>query len=200
MIKEYKTIQETAGPLMLVKNVENVKYDEIGEIKLQNGERRLCKVLEITGDAALVQLFESSAGINLKESKVRFLGTGLEFGVSKDILGRVFDGMGKPIDGMPNVIADKKVDINGKPINPAARIFPSEFIQTGVSSIDGLNTLVIGQKLPIFSGSGLPHAELAVQIARQSKVLKQDSKFAVVFAAIGIPFEDAEVYKAQDCY
>ena len=194
MIKEYKTIQETAGPLMLVKNVENVKYDEIGEIKLQNGERRLCKVLEITGDAALVQLFESSAGINLKESKVRFLGTGLEFGVSKDILGRVFDGMGKPIDGMPNVIADKKVDINGKPINPAARIFPSEFIQTGVSSIDGLNTLVIGQKLPIFSGSGLPHAELAVQIARQSKVLKQDSKFAVVFAAIGIPFEDAEFF------
>lgn len=194
MIKEYKTIQETAGPLMLVKNVENVKYDEIGEIKLQNGERRLCKVLEITEDAALVQLFESSAGINLKESKVRFLGTGLEFGVSKDILGRVFDGMGKPIDGMPNVIANKKVDINGKPINPAARIFPSEFIQTGVSSIDGLNTLVIGQKLPIFSGSGLPHAELAVQIARQAKVLKQDSKFAVVFAAIGIPFEDAEFF------
>lgn len=194
MIKEYKTIQETAGPLMLVKNVKNVKYDEIGEIKLQNGETRLCKVLEVTEDAVLVQLFESSAGINLKESKVRFLGRGLEFGVSKDILGRVFNGMGKPIDDMPNVIAEKKIDINGKPINPAARIFPSEFIQTGISSIDGLNTLVIGQKLPIFSGSGLPHAELAIQIARQAKVLKQDSKFAVVFAAIGIPFEDAEVF------
>jgi len=194
MIKEYKTIKETAGPLMLVENVENVKYDEIGEIKLQNGEIRRCKVLEVTEQAALVQLFESSSGINLKESKVRFLGKGLEFGVSKNILGRVFDGMGKPIDGMPNVIADKKIDINGKPINPAARIFPSEFIQTGVSSIDGLNTLVIGQKLPIFSGSGLPHAELAVQIARQAKVLKEDSKFAVVFAAIGISFEDAEFF------
>ena len=192
MIKEYKTIKETQGPLMLVEHVENVKYDEIGEIKLQNGETRLCKVLEVREDAALVQLFESSSGINLKESKVRFLGKGLE---SKDILGRVFNGMGKPIDGMPNVISDKKVDINGKPINPAARIFPSEFIQTGVSSIDGLNTLVIGQKLPIFSGSGLPHAELAVQIARQAKVLKKDSKFAVVFAAMGIPFEDAEFFK-----
>lgn len=195
MIKEYKTIKETAGPLMLVEKVENVKYDEIGEIKLQNGETRLCKVLEVKEEAALVQLFESSAGINLEKSKVRFLGKGLEFGVSKDILGRVFNGMGKPIDGMPQVIADKRIDINGKPINPAARIFPSEFIQTGVSSIDGLNTLVIGQKLPIFSGSGLPHAELAVQIARQAKVLKKDSKFAVVFAAMGIPFEDAEFFK-----
>lgn len=194
MIKEYKTIKETAGPLMLVENVNNVKYDEIGEIKLQNGEKRLCKVLEVTENAALVQLFESSSGINLKESKVRFLGKGLEFGVSKNILGRVYDGLGRPKDGMPNPIADKKVDINGKPINPAARIFPSEFVQTGVSSIDGLNTLVIGQKLPIFSGSGLPHAELAVQIAKQAKVLKEDSKFAVVFAAIGIPFEDAEYF------
>ena len=194
MIKEYKTIKETAGPLMLVENVKDVKYDEIGQIKLQNGETRLCKVLEVNENAALVQLFESSTGINLKESKVRFLGKGLEFGVSKNILGRVFNGMGEAIDGMPNVIADKKVDINGKPINPAARIFPSEFIQTGVSSIDGLNTLVIGQKLPIFSGSGLPHAELAVQIARQASVLKEDSKFAVVFAAIGIPFEDAEFF------
>ena len=194
MIKEYKTIKETAGPLMLVENVNNVKYDEIGEIKLQNGEKRLCKVLEVTENAALVQLFESSSGINLKESKVRFLGKGLEFGVSQNILGRVYDGLGRPKDGMPNPIADKKVDINGKPINPAARIFPSEFIQTGVSSIDGLNTLVIGQKLPIFSGSGLPHAELAVQIAKQAKVLKEDSKFAVVFAAIGIPFEDAEYF------
>ena len=132
MIKEYKTIKETAGPLMLVENVNNVKYDEIGEIKLQNGEKRLCKVLEVTENAALVQLFESSSGINLKESKVRFLGKGLEFGVSKNILGRVYDGLGRPKDGMPNPIADKKVDINGKPINPAARIFPSEFIQTGV--------------------------------------------------------------------
>ena len=194
MIKEYKTIKETAGPLMLIENIENVKYDEIGKIKLQNGELRLCKVLEVDERAALVQLFESSSGINLKESKVRFLGRGLEFGVSENILGRVFDGLGRPKDELPAPIADKKIDINGKPINPAARIFPSEFIQTGISSIDGLNTLVIGQKLPIFSGSGLPHAELAVQIAKQAKVLKEDSKFAVVFAAIGIPFEDAEFF------
>ena len=194
MIKEYKTIKETAGPLMLVDCVDGVKYDEIGEIKLQNGETRLCKVLEVNDDKALVQLFESASGLNLKQSKVRFLGKGLEFGVSKDIVGRVFDGMGRTIDGKANIIPDKKIDINGKPINPAARIFPSEFIQTGVSSIDGLNTLVIGQKLPIFSASGLPHAELAIQIAKQSKVLKKDSKFAVVFAAIGIPFEDAQYF------
>ena len=194
MIKEYKSIKESAGPLMLIESVEGVTYDELGEIELQNGERRLCKVLEVNKNTALVQLFESSAGINLSESKIRFLGKGLEFGVSKDIVGRVFDGMGNPIDGLPNIIPDKKINVNGKPINPAARVFPSEFIQTGVSSIDGLNTLVIGQKLPIFSGSGLPHAKLALQIARQAKVLKEDSKFAVVFAAIGIPFEDAEFF------
>lgn len=194
MIKEYKSIKESAGPLMLIESVEGVTYDELGEIELQNGERRLCKVLEVNQNTALVQLFESSAGINLSESKIRFLGKGLEFGVSKDIVGRVFDGMGNPIDGLPNIIPDKKINVNGKPINPAARVFPSEFIQTGVSSIDGLNTLVIGQKLPIFSGSGLPHAKLALQIARQAKVLKEDSKFAVVFAAIGIPFEDAEFF------
>lgn len=194
MIKEYKSIKESAGPLMLIESVEGVTYDELGEIELQNGERRLCKVLEVNKNTALVQLFESSAGINLSESKIRFLGKGLEFGVSKDIVGRVFDGMGNPIDGLPNIIPDKKINVNGKPINPAARVFPSEFIQTGVSSIDGLNTLVIGQKLPIFSGSGLPHAQLALQIARQAKVLKEDSKFAVVFAAIGIPFEDAEFF------
>ena len=194
MIKEYKTIKEVTGPLMLIDCVDGIKYDEIGEIKLQNGESRLCKVLEVNENKALVQLFESSSGINLEESKVRFLGKGLEFGVSKDILGRIFNGMGEPIDGKPNILADKYVDVNGKPINPAARIYPSEFIQTGISSIDGLNTLVIGQKLPIFSASGLPHAELAVQIARQSRVLKRDSKFAVVFAAIGIPFEDAQYF------
>lgn len=194
MIKEYRSIKESAGPLMLIEHVEGVTYDELGEIELPSGEKRLCKVLEVHKDAALVQLFESSAGINLANSKVRFLGKGLEFGVSKDIVGRVFDGMGRPIDGGPSIIPDKKININGKPINPAARVFPSEFIQTGISSIDGLNTLVIGQKLPIFSASGLPHAELALQIARQAKVLKEDTKFAVVFAAIGIPFEDAQFF------
>lgn len=194
MIKEYRSIKESAGPLMLIEHVDGVTYDELGEIELPSGEKRLCKVLEVHKDAALVQLFESSAGINLANSKVRFLGKGLEFGVSKDIVGRVFDGMGRPIDDGPSIIPDKKININGKPINPAARVFPSEFIQTGISSIDGLNTLVIGQKLPIFSASGLPHAELALQIARQAKVLKEDTKFAVVFAAIGIPFEDAQFF------
>ncbi|HGN6249212.1 TPA: V-type ATP synthase subunit B [Clostridioides difficile] len=194
MIKEYKSIQEIAGPLMLINGVEGVKFDELGEIELSNGEIRRCKVLEVNGDTALVQLFESSTGINLAESKVRFLGKSLDFGVSPDILGRVFSGMGRPIDGGPEIIPDKRLDINGAPINPAARDYPAEFIQTGVSAIDGLNTLVRGQKLPIFSGSGLPHANLAVQIARQAKVRGTDSKFAVVFAAVGITFEDAEFF------
>ena len=194
MIKEYRSIQEVAGPLMVVSGVEGVTYDELGEIELANGEIRKCKVLEVNGDTALVQLFESATGINLAESKVRFLGKGLDFGVSPDILGRVFDGMGNPMDGGPEIIPEKRLDINGAPINPAARIYPAEFIQTGVSAIDGLNTLVRGQKLPIFSGSGLPHANLAVQIARQAKVRGTDSKFAVVFAANGITFEDAEFF------
>lgn len=194
MIKEYRSIQEVAGPLMLVTGVDGVKYDELGEIELSSGEVRRCKVLEVNGDTALVQLFESATGINLAESKVRFLGKSLDFGVSPDILGRVFSGMGKPIDGGPQIIPEKRLDINGAPINPAAREYPAEFIQTGVSAIDGLNTLVRGQKLPIFSGSGLPHANLAVQIARQAKVRGTDSKFAVVFAAIGITFEDAEFF------
>ena len=194
MIKEYRSIQEVAGPLMVVSGVEGVTYDELGEIELASGEIRKCKVLEVNGDTALVQLFESATGINLAESKVRFLGKSLDFGVSPDILGRVFDGMGNPMDGGPEIIPEKRLDINGAPINPAARVYPAEFIQTGVSAIDGLNTLVRGQKLPIFSASGLPHANLAVQIARQAKVRGTDSKFAVVFAAIGITFEDAEFF------
>ncbi len=194
MIKEYRTIQEVAGPLMLVRDVENVSYDELGEIELPNGEIRRCKVLEVDGQNALVQLFESSAGINLAQSKIRFLGHGTELGVSMDMLGRVFDGMGHPKDGGPEILAEKYLDINGQPMNPAARNYPSEFIQTGVSAIDGLNTLVRGQKLPIFSGSGMPHANLAAQIARQAKVLGTDEKFAVVFAAIGITFEEADFF------
>ena len=194
MIKEYKTVAEVAGPLMLVKKVEGVKFGEIGEIELANGELRRCRVLEIDKENALVQLFENSAGMNLAEAKVRFLGRGIELAVSKDMLGRVFDGMGNPKDGGPEVLPEKRVDINGEPINPAARDYPSEFIQTGISAIDGLNTLVRGQKLPIFSGSGLPHANLAAQIARQARVLKSDDKFAVVFAAVGITFEEADYF------
>ena len=194
MLKEYKTISEIAGPLMLVQNVEGVKYEELGEIELPNGDIRLCKVLEVDEGNALVQLFESSAGINVAQSKVRFLGKGTELPVSIDMLGRVFTGLGRPADGGPEIIPEARLDINGIPINPAARDYPSEFIQTGVSAIDGLNTLVRGQKLPIFSGSGLPHAQLAAQIARQSKVLDDQSKFAVVFAAIGITFEEADFF------
>ena len=194
MIKEYKTIQEIASPLMIVKNVEGVTYDELAEIELPNGEVRRCKVLEVEDDHAVVQLFESAQGINLAQSKVRFLGHPLQLGVSEDMLGRVFNGMGEPIDGGPAILAEEHRDINGLPMNPAARAYPAEFIQTGVSTIDGLNTLVRGQKLPIFSASGLPHAALAAQIARQAKVLGDNENFAVVFAAIGITFEESEYF------
>ena len=194
MIKEYRTIREISGPLMVVKNVEGVTYDELAEIELPSGETRRCKVLEVNGDRAVVQLFDSSSGINLAESKVRFLGHGMQLGVSADMLGRVFDGMGRPADDGPEILAEKYEDINGLPMNPAARDYPSEFIQTGISAIDGLNTLVRGQKLPIFSGSGLPHANLAAQIARQAKVLGTSEPFAVVFAAIGITFEESEYF------
>ena len=197
MPKEYRTISEVAGPLMLVKDVEGVTYNELGEIELENGEIRRCRILEINGGNALVQLFESSTGINLAGSKVRFLGRGIELGVSEDMLGRMFDGLGNPIDDGPAIIPEKRIDVNGVPMNPAARNYPSEFIQTGVSAIDGLNTLVRGQKLPIFSGSGLPHANLAAQIARQAKVLGTDEKFAVVFAAVGITFEEANFFKEE---
>ena len=192
MLKEYKTISEVAGPLMIVRGVDGVAYDELGEIELPDGETRRCKVLEVNGNDVVVQLFENTAGINLEESKVRFLGHAQQLGVSEDMLGRVFSGMGKPIDGGPELIAEKKMDINGLPMNPSARVYPDEFIQTGVSAIDGLNTL--GQKLPIFSGSGLPHAKLAAQIARQAKVLKGESNFAVVFCAIGITFEESDYF------
>ena len=194
MPKEYRTIQEVAGPLMLVRGVENVTYDELGEIELASGETRRCKVLEINGSDALVQLFESSTGINLSNSKVRFLGRSMELGVSEDMLGRVFDGLGNPIDDGPAILPDARMDINGLPMNPAARSYPEEFIQTGVSAIDGLNTLVRGQKLPIFSASGLPHAQLAAQIAKQAKVLGTDENFAVVFAALGITFEESNFF------
>ena len=194
MAKEYRTIREIAGPLMTVTGVENVAYDELGEIILSNGERRRCKVLEIDGTNALVQLFENSAGINLEDSRVHFLGHSMELGVSEDMLGRIFDGLGNPIDDKPPIIPEKKMDINGLPMNPAARSYPEEFIETGISAIDGLNTLVRGQKLPVFSASGLPHAELATQIAAQAKVRGTDDEFAVVFAAVGITFEESNSF------
>lgn len=194
MIKEYSTVSEIIGPLMLVENVEGVKYEELVEIELPNGEIRNGKVLEVHYDKALVQLFQESRGLDITSAKVRFLGRGVEIALSPDILGRIFDGKGEPIDNGPAIIPEIKRDINGAPINPYARDYPSEFIQTGFSTIDGLNTLVRGQKLPIFSGSGLPHNQMAAQIARQAKVLGKEEKFAVVFAAMGITFGEANFF------
>ncbi|MFA6730654.1 MAG: V-type ATP synthase subunit B [Eubacteriales bacterium] len=195
MKKDYKTIREVVGPLMMVDGVSGVKYDELVEIRESGGRLRMGKVLEVRGDIALVQLFEGAQGLRISNSKARFLGRGLEIAVSPDMIGRVFNGVGRPADGGAPIISDTTLNINGAPINPSARDYPAEFIQTGVSAIDGLNTLVRGQKLPIFSGSGLPHAELAAQIARQAKVIGTDDKFAVVFAAIGITFEEAEFFR-----
>lgn len=194
MLKEYKTVSEVVGPLMTVEGVEGVKFDELVEIELQNGERRQGQVLEIEGDKAIVQIFEGSEGINLPDTKVRFLGRPLSLDVSEDMIGRTFDGMGRVNDGGPDLIPEKTLDINGKAINPVARMYPDEFIQTGVSTIDHLNTLVRGQKLPVFSASGLPHEELAAQIARQAQVVGTDEEFAVVFAAVGITHEEAEFF------
>ena len=197
MRKEYKTIREVAGPLMLVDQVEGVKYDELVEIEQSDGRIRRGKVLEINQDKALLQLFEGSQGLRISDSSAKFLGHSIELSVAPDMLGRVFDGMGRPIDGGAELIPEKRLDINGAPINPAARDYPNEFIQTGVSAIDGLNTLVRGQKLPVFSGSGLPHANLAAQIARQAKVRGTGEGFAVVFAAVGITFEEADFFTSD---
>ena len=197
MRKEYKTIREVAGPLMLVNQVEGVKYDELVEIEQSDGRIRRGKVLEINQDKALLQLFEGSQGLRITDSSAKFLGHSIELAVAPDMLGRVFDGMGRPIDGGAELIPEKRLDINGAPINPAARDYPNEFIQTGISAIDGLNTLVRGQKLPVFSGSGLPHANLAAQIARQAKVRGTGEGFAVVFAAVGITFEEADFFTSD---
>ena len=194
MIKEYLTIADVAGPLIVVEKTIDVKYQELVEIELSSGEIRRGQVLEITEDKAVVQIFEGTTGIDVSNTKVRFLGKVMELPISLDVLGRIFDGSGRPIDDGPQIIAEKKLDINGNPINPYARDYPNNFIQTGISSIDVLNTLVRGQKLPIFSGSGLPHAKLASQIARQAKVLGKEEKFAVVFAAMGITFEEANFF------
>ena len=194
MPTEYKRIREIAGPLLLVEGVKKAAYNEMGEILLPSGEKRLCRVLEAAEGYALVQLFESAAGLSAETCRVRFAGRGMALPVSPGLLGRVFDGLGRPIDGGPSLIPDKVLDVNGTPLNPVARRYPEEFIQTGISAIDGLNTLVRGQKLPIFSASGLPHARLAAQIVRQAKVRGTNEGFAVVFAAIGIPFEQAQYF------
>lgn len=202
MLKEYKTIKEIAGPLMIVEKIADVKYDELVEIELDTGEKRRGRVLEITDEYAAIQVFEGTRGLGTKGVKAKFLGRGIELPVSKEMLGRVFDGSGRPKDGGPEIVPDKKMDIAGAPINPYARDFPNDFIQTGISTIDGMNTLVRGQKLPIFSGAGLPHSEVAAQIARQAKVVGEGGKednapFAVVFAAMGITFEESEYFINQ---
>lgn len=194
MIKEYKTIDSVSGPLMIVRNVKDVKYGELVEIELGNGEVRRGQVLEASEGMALVQIFEGTTGIDIGSTKIKFLGKTFELPLSMDMLGRIFDGQGRPIDGGPQIIPEMERDINGSPINPYSRNYPSEFIQTGISAIDGLNTLVRGQKLPIFSGSGLPHNRIAAQIARQAKVRGEGEQFAVVFAAIGITFEEAQFF------
>ncbi len=197
MLKEYLTIKDISGPLLLVEEVEGVKYEELVEVELPEGDKRMGKVLEVDGDKVLIQLFEGTTGVDVTKCRVRFLARGIEIGLSMEVLGRVFDGLGRPIDAGPKILAEKSYDINGNPINPYARDYPEEFIQTGISAIDGLNTLVRGQKLPIFSGSGLPHNQLAAQIARQARVLGTEEKFAVIFGAMGITYEEAE-YFAND--
>jgi V/A-type H+-transporting ATPase subunit B len=197
MLKEYRTITEVAGPLLVVEGVEGATFEELVEITLPDNSKRRGKVLEVNRDKAIIQLFEGTDGVDVYSSRVRFLGRGIELGVSEDMLGRIFDGLGRPIDDGPEILPEKRLDINGAPINPYAREFPNEFIQTGVSAIDGLNTLVRGQKLPIFSGSGLPHNMLAAQIARQAKVLGTEEKFGVVFGAMGITFEEAEFFRRE---
>jgi len=194
MFKEYLTVGSVSGPLVVVEKTENIKYAELVEVEFSDGEIRRGKVLEISEDKALVQMFEGTLGLDVLGSKVRFLGRTQELGVSPDLLGRIFDGAGRPADNGPQIIADKRLDINGNPINPSSRDYPQEFIQTGISTIDGMNPLVRGQKLPIFSASGLPHARLTAQIARQAKVLGKEESFAVVFGAMGITFEDADFF------
>ncbi len=196
MLKEYTTTTEVTGPLLIVEHVEGVGYDELVEVEMKSGEIRRGKVLEVNGDKAVIQMFEGTSGLNIPDTKIRFQGDVLKLAVSNDLLGRTFSGSGQPIDGQPDIIPDELRDINGSPINPAARAYPNDFIQTGISTIDCMNTLVLGQKLPIFSGSGLPHSRLAAQIARQASVpsAKSAINFAVVFAAMGITFEEAEFF------
>ena len=191
---EYKTISEAVGPLMVIEGVSGIKYDAQAEIHVGPGDIRHGKVLEVDGDLAVVQVFEGTKGMNLRDLRVRFRGRPVSLGVSPDMIGRVFSGFGQAIDDGPALIVEKRLDINGLVINPVAREYPSEFIQTGISAIDGLNTLVRGQKLPVFSGAGLPHKELATQIARQAKVLSDDASFSVVFCAVGITFEEAQFF------
>lgn len=195
MLREYETIREIRGPLLIVEKTTDVAYDELVSIELPNGEKRSGRVLEVGLGYAVIQVFEGTMGISPRGTRVRFLGKTMEMPVSEEMLGRIFDGLGRPIDGGPEIIAEDRRDVNGEPLNPSARAYPEDFIQTGVSAIDGMNTLVRGQKLPIFSGGGLPHNTLAAQIARQATVRREGEEFAVVFAAIGVKYDEALFFR-----
>ncbi|MFA5103429.1 MAG: V-type ATP synthase subunit B, partial [Candidatus Thermoplasmatota archaeon] len=191
---EYSSVTAVEGPLMIVEGIEDVAYNEVVKIRTPSGEERTGQVLEVFEHKAIIQVFEGTRGLDTKHTSARFIGETMKLGVSKEIVGRIFDGTGRPLDTSPPIIPKERRDINGEPINPCAREYPREFIQTGISTIDGLNTLVRGQKLPIFSGSGLPHNELASQIARQARVLGKEEEFAVVFCAMGITNEEASLF------
>ncbi len=195
--KSYATIKEVSGALMVVEGVERAAYGELVKVITEDGEERTGQVLDTQEGLAIVQVFEGTSGIDVSKTRVKFTGETVRLGVSADMIGRIFNGRGQPIDGGPDIIYEEKLDIHGSAINPAARDCPSDFIQTGISAIDGMNTLVRGQKLPIFSGAGLPHNQLAAQIARQAKVLGEEEAFTVVFAAMGITFEEANFFKKE---
>lgn len=193
-MREYRSVKKVAGPLIIVDGVEGVAFGEVVKIKTSTGEERTGQVLEAHETVAVIQVFEGTRGLDTHDTSVRFVGETMQLAVSADMIGRFFDGLGRPLDGGPEIISDDRIDINGSPINPVARAYPNEFIQTGISSIDGMNTLVRGQKLPIFSGAGMPHNELTAQIARQARVLSSTDPFSVVFAAMGITNEEANFF------
>ncbi len=196
MSLEYMGLSEINGPLVVLDNVEQCGYEEIVEITIDNKEKRLGQIIKIEGKKAVVQVFEGTTGISKVNTKTKLTGESLKINLSKEILGRVFDGVGRPVDGLGNIYPDVKESVNGKPINPVSREYPRNYIETGISSIDALTTLIRGQKLPIFSGNGLPHDQLAVQIARQAKIADDDgSEFAIVFAAIGVKNDVANYFK-----
>lgn len=195
--KEYIGVSKVSGPLLFIEDIKGVSFDEVVEIRIKNGVIRNGRVLSVSRNSAIIEVFEGTGGLSLSSIGVKFLGRAMQIPVSLDMLGRIFNGMGTPIDGYPPLVSEEYRDINGLPINPIIRDYPSEFIQTGISAIDCMNTLVQGQKLPIFSGSGLPHNQLAAQIVRQACVLSQNKKFAIVFAAMGIKNDEAQMFKAS---
>ena len=192
--REYRSVTQVAGPLMIVEGVEEVAFGEVVNIRTPGGDTRMGQVLESQENLAIIQVFEGTRGLDTDQTRVRFSGDIMRLSVSKEMLGRSFDGLGRPIDGGPEIIPEERLSIIGAAINPTARAYPDEFIQTGISTIDGMNTLVRGQKLPIFSGAGLPHNELAAQIARQATVLGSEEPFSVIFAAMGITHEEANFF------